>query len=341
MAGWRESRFPELAGFCGDPTTAKKTVLPRELADQMRPRYPSPVGNGSASRKPTIESGLPRLMGILNVTPDSFFDGGRYADSSESCARVDSLLAEGADLIDIGGESTRPGAAAVPASVQIERIEPALRHALARGATVSVDTAAPEVAEHVLQLGAQIINDVSCLANPALAEVVAAHQATLILMHARGSMTEMRGFSQYPDHGYHDVVEDVRREWREGQGRALAAGVARENVWFDPGLGFNKNARQSLTLLARLDEFLSEGVPIVLGASRKSFIAEVDGTSPGDRLGGSIAACLLATKLGANVLRVHDVRTTRQALLLAAAAEAVRRDVGTSSASSSSGVTGV
>jgi len=293
------------------------------------------VGNGSTRREPTVESALPRLMGILNVTPDSFFDGGRHDGSSQSCARVDALIAEGADLIDIGGESTRPGAAPVAASVQIERIDPALRHALARGATVSVDTAAPEVAAHALRLGAQIINDVSCLANPALAEVVAAHRATLILMHARGSMTEMRGFSQYPDHGYHDVVEDVRREWREGRDRALAAGVVNENVWFDPGLGFSKNARQSLALLARLDEFLSEGVPIVLGASRKSFIAEVDGSSPGDRLGGSIAACLLATKLGASVLRVHDVRTTRQALLLDAAAAAVRR-VASDSASSDS-----
>lgn len=303
------------------------------------------MGNGSTSRQPTLEPALPRLMGILNVTPDSFFDGGRYDEASLSCARVDALLAEGADLIDIGGESTRPGAPAVPASVQIERIEPALRHAVARGATVSVDTAAPEVAEHALRLGARIINDVSCLANPALAEVTAAHQATLILMHARGSMTEMRGFSQYPEHGYHDVVQDVRREWREGLSRALAAGVTPGNVWFDPGLGFSKNARHSLTLLARLDEFVSEGVPIVLGASRKSFIAEVDGTSPGDRLGGSIAACLLATKLGANVLRVHDVRTTRQALLLAAAVEAVRREASasdsTETASNRTGVTSV
>ena len=266
-------------------------------------------------------------MGILNVTPDSFFDGGRYDGAAASSARIDALLAEGADLVDIGGESTRPGAPAVPASVQIERIEPALKHALARGATVSVDTASPEVAERALRMGAQIINDVSCLANPDLAELVAVHQATLILMHARGPMAEMAGFSQYPDQGYHDVVEDVRREWREGRDRALALGVPKDKIWFDPGLGFSKNAKQSLALLARLDEFSSEGVPIVLGASRKSFIADVDGTSPGDRLGGSIAACLLATKLGASVLRVHDVLATRQALRLTAAAEAVRSGV--------------
>jgi len=176
----------------------------------------------------------------------------------------------------------------------------------------------------VLRLGAQIINDVSCLADRALADVVAAHQAILILMHARGSMTAMPGFSKYPDHGYHDVVEDVRREWRAARDRALVTGVAKDNIWFDPGLGFNKNARHSLTLLGRLNEFQSEGVPIVLGASRKSFIAEADGASPGDRLGGSIAACIVATKLGASVLRVHDVRATRQALLLTKAAEAVR-----------------
>lgn len=290
----------------------------------MRPRYPSFVGNGSTTREPTFKSAPPRLMGILNATPDSFFDGGRYDEVSASIARVDALLAEGADFIDIGGESTRPGSTPVPPHTQIERIEPALRHALARGATVSVDTTSPEVAAHALRLGAQIINDVSCLADPALAEVTAAHQATLILMHARGSMTHMAGFSRYPDGGYGDVVEDVRREWREGRDRAIAAGMPKDKIWFDPGLGFNKNAKHSLALLARLDEFSSEGVPIVLGASRKSFISDVDGASPADRLGGSIAACLLATKLGASVLRVHDVQSTRQALLLTAAALASR-----------------
>lgn len=279
-------------------------------------------------------------MGILNVTPDSFFDGGRHSGASASCARVDALLAEGADLIDIGGESTRPGAPAVPPALQIERIEPALRHAVARGATVSVDTASPEVAAHALQLGAQIINDVSCLANPALARVAAAHQATLILMHSRGSMTDMPGFSQYPEDGYGDVVEDVRREWRQGRDRALAAGIPRDKIWFDPGLGFNKNAKQSLALLARLDEFSSEGVPIVVGASRKSFIANVDGSSPADRLGGSIAACLLATKLGVSVLRVHDVQITRQALLLTAAVDALR-SANLTSAAVDRGVPGV
>jgi dihydropteroate synthase len=199
-------------------------------------------------------------------------------------------------------------------------------HAVGRGAVVSVDTTLPEVARHALGLGAQIINDVSCLADPELARVVAQHRASLVLMHARGSMAEMQGFSQYPDHGYGDVVEDVRREWRLARDRAMAVGLDRASIWFDPGLGFNKNARQSLTLLARLDAFIEEGVPIVLGASRKSFIAAADGTSPGERLGGSIAACLLARDLGASVLRVHDVRDTRQALSLAVAVETQRRE---------------
>jgi len=263
-------------------------------------------------------------MGILNVTPDSFFDGGRYSGDLPSRQRVDELIAEGAGIIDIGGESTRPGAEPVPAREQIRRIEAPVAHAVARGVRVSVDTTDPEVAEHALGLGAQIINDVSCLANPDLALVVARQGATLILMHCRESMSQMAGFSQYPEDGYDDVVEDVRREWRRARDRAIELGVDAENIWFDPGLGFQKSARHSMQLLSRLDAFQSEGVPIVVGASRKSFIALIDEAPPNERLGGSIAACILARKLGASVLRVHDVRATLQALRLTVAAEAAR-----------------
>lgn len=263
-------------------------------------------------------------MGVLNVTPDSFFDGGKHAEATASRARVDALIEQGADIIDIGGESTRPGSLAVPAEEQIRRIEPAVKYAVSRGATVSIDTTDPTVASHALELGAQIVNDVSCLAEPELARIAAKHRATLVLMHARGSMTQMQGFSEYPDDGYGDVVEDVRREWRQARERAVESGLGAADVWFDPGLGFSKNARHSMALLARLDEFLDEGVPIVLGASRKSFIAHADGTPPAERLGGSIAACLFAAKLGASVLRVHDVRETRQALRFALAIETER-----------------
>ena len=279
------------------------------------------MGN-SAHRSLLSPGPLPTLMGILNVTPDSFFDGGKHSGALESRTRVDELIAQGAAIIDIGGESTRPGSQPVPAAEQIRRIETAITHAVARGARVSVDTADPDVAEHALRLGAQIINDVSCLANSALALVVARHGATLILMHSRESMSQMRGFSRYPEHAYRDVVEDVRREWRNARDRAVEHGLDAQQIWFDPGLGFQKSASHSMKLLARLDAFQAEGVPIVVGASRKSFIATVDGSPPGERLGGSIAACILARKLGASVLRVHDVQETLQALRLTVAAEA-------------------
>jgi dihydropteroate synthase len=260
------------------------------------------------------------LMGVLNVTPDSFFDGGRYDAADSAARRIDQLLADGADLIDIGAESTRPGAAAISSAEQIARLDGALRHALLRGALVSVDTASAAVARYALGLGAQLINDVSCLADDDLARACAEHGAALIIMHARGPAASMAGFSVYPDAGYQNVVEDVRREWRAARERAMAVGMASADVYFDPGLGFAKNAQQSYTLLARLSEFQSEGL-LVVGASRKSFIASVDGAPPEERLGGSVAACLLAAARGAAIVRVHDVREVRQALRVAAVVE--------------------
>jgi dihydropteroate synthase len=259
-------------------------------------------------------------MGVLNVTPDSFFDGGRFDSVSASARRIDELVADGADLLDIGAESTRPGAVAIPAAEQIARLEPALRHALHSGVLVSVDTANPRVARHALGLGAHLINDVSCLADDDLAKACAEHGAPLIIMHARGPAASMAGFSVYPTDGYDNVVEDVRGEWRAARARAVAAGMAAEDVYFDPGLGFAKNAQQSYTLLAQLARFQSEGV-VVVGPSRKSFIAAVDGAPPEQRLGGSVAACLLAAARGAAIVRVHDVREVRQALRVAAIVE--------------------
>ncbi|HEY1532802.1 MAG TPA: dihydropteroate synthase [Polyangiaceae bacterium] len=260
------------------------------------------------------------LMGVLNVTPDSFFDGGRFNDASAAARQIDQLVSDGADLIDIGGESTRPGAPAIPAGEQIARLEPALRHALQSGVLVSVDTTSPIVARFALGLGAQLINDVSCLADNELAQACAEYAAPLIVMHARGPAATMTGFSQYPEDGYADVVEDVRREWRGARERAVAAGMSESDVYFDPGLGFAKSARQSYALLAQLGRFASEGV-VVVGPSRKSFIATVDGAPPEQRLGGSIAACLLAAARGATIVRVHDVREVRQALRVAAVVE--------------------
>jgi dihydropteroate synthase len=256
------------------------------------------------------------LMGVCNVTPDSFSDGGRYLDPRAARARVDQLTAEGADILDIGGESTRPGAAPVPSGEQLGRVLDVVRHAVDRGAAVSIDTSDPDVAAACLEAGACMINDVSCLRDPALARVAASAGAALLLMHARGVQQEMRGFSQYPDDAYGDIVQDVLREWNDAASRAAAAGLSRSSLLMDPGLGFAKNAPQSMALLRRLDELVrAVDVPVVVGASRKSFLTLVDrDAGPGERLGASIAAAIRAARCGAHMVRVHDVRATRQAI---------------------------
>ncbi len=259
-------------------------------------------------------------MGVLNVTPDSFFDGGRYTTVATAEARVRSLLTAGADLIDIGAESSRPGASPVDAAEQIRRLEPALRLARSLGAWISVDTTHPRVAERALALGAHVVNDVSCLADPDLAAVTARAGAVLVVMHTRGALGSMAGYSEYPADGYGDLVAEVLGEWRDARDRATRAGMPVDRVLFDPGLGFAKNAAQSFELLRRLPELTRAGARVVLGPSRKSFIAAVDGSAPEDRLGGTIAACLLAADRGVSVLRVHDVAAVRQALDVARAA---------------------
>jgi dihydropteroate synthase len=254
-------------------------------------------------------------MGVVNATPDSFYASGRSESQAAALARIAQLPSEGADIADIGGESSRPGAAPVSAEEQLARIEPVVAHAVATGSLqVSVDTTSPQVAERTLAMGAVFVNDVSCLADQDLARVTARAGATLILMHTRGVLGSMAGFSEYPDEAYEDVVTDVRREWCAARDRAEAAGLPRERVWFDPGIGFGKNARHSFELLRRLGEFRDLGVPLVVGASRKSFIRAVDDVGPEERLGGTIAACLWCAARGAHVLRVHDVRAVGQAL---------------------------
>jgi dihydropteroate synthase len=257
------------------------------------------------------------LMGVCNVTPDSFSDGGAYLSPQAARARVDDLLAEGADVVDVGGESTRPRAEPVAPGVQIARVIDVVRYAADRGACVSVDTTSPEVAAACLDAGAWAVNDVSCLRDDDLARVVAASGAALVLMHARGTQKEMAGFSRYADDAYGDVVRDVCSDWEASAERARSLGVPSEAIVMDPGFGFAKNARHSIELLARLAEVVSAvGVPVCVGASRKSFLA-LEGASaepPGERIGASIAAALYAARAGARILRVHDVRATRQAI---------------------------
>jgi dihydropteroate synthase len=253
-------------------------------------------------------------MAVLNVTPDSFYDGGRYS-GNDVLRRIDALFDEGAFVVDIGAESTRPGASPVPTAVQLERLLPAVRYAAAlRRGWVSVDTTDPVVADAALREGAQLINDVSCLERPELAKVAGQYGAALLLMHARGSMEEMVGFSIYPENGYSDVVADVRREWILARDRAISAGFPKEDILFDPGLGFAKNAEQSMVLLARLQQFNDLNTPVVVGPSRKSFLNLIEESPPESRLGETVAACLFAAEQGAMLVRVHDVQVVRQAL---------------------------
>lgn len=255
-------------------------------------------------------------MGVLNLTPDSFYDGGSYLDADAAKRRIDELIAEGASIVDIGGESTRPGATPISAGEQIARVSHAVEAASSKNVCVSIDTTLPEVADHALARGARIVNDVSCLTDPDLARVTAAHDGWLIITHCRGSMTHMPGFSRWPERSYGDVAADVLEELEQARARAAAAGLARNRVLFDPGLGFTKSASHSYELLRRIDELFRAGAPLVLGPARKSFLAAMDGSPPDERLGGTIAACLHAADHGVEVLRVHDVHAVRQALLV-------------------------
>ncbi len=256
-------------------------------------------------------------MGVCNVTPDSFSDGGRYVDHAAATALVDRLVREGATLVDIGGESTRPGAARVSASEQLARIARVVEYASAR-VVVSVDTTSAEVAARALELGAHAVNDVSLLSDPALAGVVAEHGAALILSHARGLQSDMRGFGAWPEADYADVTDDVLRELAVARANAEARGVFAGDIVVDPGLGFSKSAAHSLELLRRAGELVARaGAPVLIGASRKSFLAVAcDGAEASQRLGASVAAALHAQRAGAAIVRVHDVRDTAQALRL-------------------------
>jgi dihydropteroate synthase len=264
-------------------------------------------------------------MGILNVTPDSFSDGGRFLDASAAIARGLELVAEGADILDVGGESTRPGAEPVPAAEELRRVVPVIA-GLAEagvGARVSIDTYKAVVADAALAAGASVVNDVTALrGDPEMAAVIAHGEADCCLMHMRGEPRTMQD-----DPRYGDVVGEVREFLRERMELALGAGIARERVMLDPGIGFGKTEEHNLELLRRLDELQPLGAPIVIGTSRKGFIGRIlaraagaDGSVPADeRLAGTIATNILAFERGASIFRVHDVAPVREALAVAAA----------------------
>lgn len=249
------------------------------------------------------------VMGILNVTPDSFSDGGRFATPEEAVEEARRLIAEGADIIDVGGESTRPGAAPVAEQVELERVLPVVELlALDPRIRVSIDTMKPRVAAACLEAGATLVNDVSGLADAEMARVAAAAGAGVVIMHMRGTPQTMRQHAVY-----RDVMGEIIEELRPRVERAREAGV--REIYVDPGIGFAKTPAQSLEALRRLGELRALGCPILAGPSRKSFLGVLPGMEEvGERLEGTIAAAVIAAWNGASILRVHDVRAVRRAL---------------------------
>ncbi len=255
------------------------------------------------------------MMGVVNVTPDSFSDGGRFLDPERAIEHGRLLLDDGADLLDVGGESTRPGAEAVDADEELRRVGPVIEALAADGASVSVDTSKATVAAAALDAGAEIVNDVSALrTDPEMATLCAERGCGVVLMHMKGTPRTMQ---ESPSYG--DVVADVRAFLAERIEAARAAGVSEERIWIDPGIGFGKTVEHNLELLRRLGELRELGRPIVIGTSRKSFIGEITGREVDERLGGTVASNVLALAAGAEVFRVHDVRAVREALTVATA----------------------
>lgn len=254
-------------------------------------------------------------MGVVNVTPDSFSDGGLYLDPEKAIAHGIELVGDGAEILDVGGESTRPGAEEVEVGEELRRVVPVIEGLADLEVEISVDTSKAAVAAAALDAGAGIVNDVTALrGDAAMAALCAERGATVILMHMAGSPRTMQ-----EEPRYEDVVAEVRAFLAERLEAALAAGIAAERIWLDPGIGFGKSAEHNLELLRRLSELSELGRPLVIGTSRKSFIGSFDGSEASERLGGTIASSILAATEGAEVLRVHDVAEVRQALTVATA----------------------
>jgi dihydropteroate synthase len=248
----------------------------------------------------------PLVMGIVNATPDSFSDGGQY-DARTHC---DQLLAEGADMLDIGGESTRPGASTPSVDEELARVLPALRHAVTLGVPVSVDTSRPEVMHAALELGADIVNDVRALQRPGALDVLAAHpRAGVCLMHMQGEPGSMQAAPAYAD-----VVREVAAFLQQRLDALRARGIADDRIVLDPGIGFGKTVEHNLELLRRQPELSALGRPLLVGWSRKSTLGHLTGKPVGDRTAASVAAALAAVHQGAAIVRVHDVAATVDAL---------------------------
>jgi len=249
-------------------------------------------------------------MGILNVTPDSFYDGGLHFDLADTQKRVDAMVKEGAEIIDIGGESTRPGSKPVTIKEELERVIPAIKYIAENyDIPISIDTQKAEVAKEAIEAGAHIVNDVGGLRNEDMISIVSEMNVPVIMMHMQGTPENMQKNPQYGD-----VVEEIKEWLEERISAAEKAGIKRSNIIVDPGIGFGKNLKHNLELLGRLSEFKGMAGGVLLGASRKSFIAMMAGNEDGDRLTGSLSAAIMGVTGGVDILRVHDVKETLSAV---------------------------
>lgn len=257
-----------------------------------------------------LPEGRPALMGILNVTPDSFSDGGRFSRPDEAIRFAIKMMDEGADLIDVGGESTRPGAAEVSLDEELRRILPVILALVERGIPVSVDTSKAAVARVALEAGAKVVNDVTGFRDPEMIEACANVDCTVCIMHMQGTPRTMQ---QNPVYG--DVVQEVLDTLSCRIDECETSGIAMNRIWIDPGIGFGKTVDQNLELLRHLDRFTLTDYPVLIGVSRKSFVGVINGVdNPSDRLEGTLAAQVLAQLKGVKIIRTHDVLAARRAI---------------------------
>ena len=260
----------------------------------------------------TLDLSQPHVMGILNVTPDSFSDGGQYNEVAQAIAHAKQMIADGATVIDVGGESTRPGASAVAIEEEIRRVVPVVTEVAKLNVVISIDTSAPEVMRAAVQAGAHIWNDVRALSRPNALQTAAELDIPVIIMHMRGEPTTMNNLDQYDN-----VTQDVMIELQQRVNDALHAGVRSENIMIDPGFGFAKNAQQNLQLLNEFYRLTELGYPILSALSRKRFIGEaLGGVDAGERAVGSVTAHLLTIQQGACMVRAHDVKAMHDAVLV-------------------------
>jgi len=304
------------------PKLRRQPFALREVADEVDRALRAYVAHGPrtvpGAHRPIVVGDRPRVMGVVNVTPDSFSDGGRFLDPAAAVAHAHELVDEGADVVDVGGESTRPGAPPVSAEAEWARIAPVLSALHGElEVPISVDTRHPDVARRAVDAGADLVNDVSGLRSEEMRRVVARSGAAVVVMHMRGEPASMQAHLEYAD-----LRAEVYRALADATNAAIADGVPAERILVDPGLGFGKSAEQSLELLLHAGEFRSLGYPVLIGASRKSFLGwALGGAEPTDRLEAGLASAVLAAERGVALVRTHDVGPTVRALALVAAAD--------------------